>query len=931
MNMPGSTVRALPTCGALRTALLCLLLPAILTLSCSNPFLNYNDADDSASSASSGATTGMLSIQFGGSMLEAQTVTPNPVDPATLTYNILLTRDGFADISVSDIAETTAAVEGIPLGIWNIEVSGLSGVTPVLRTNPGLSVDIAEGANFLTAQLHPLTEGDGGVEITVNWPAGLVSGYDAAQSSFSDTVGGPPQPIDAYTEVVGTQLTFAIPTIASGYYRLTVYLRNNVDAHVATVTEIIHVYDTLVSTASITLGAGDIAQPPSAPTGLVVGYERDASQVLTGITLNWTDTANTEVGFRVFRVLNAGEPTLVSGDLNANTQTYTDTDTGVIEAGDTVSYVVRAFNSFGESADLGAAAGTARALSYDGNGSTAGTVPATGLVYFEGEEVTVLENTGGLANDGYTFGGWNTLADGTGTDHPPNTTFDMPAANLTLHAIWNIESFTLSFDGNGAVAGDVPAPGTYEFGQMVTVPGNTGDLRGPYVENPVITQRFTTWNTAADGTGTDHPAGTTFEMGATNLTLYAQWTTDAGVLGKIGPAGGYVFYDQGGVANGWRWLEAAPEDQSAGMNWSNVGDATIGQINTGLAWGNDNSVRIVNQQAHTGSAAQLSLDYELNGYNDWFLPTIEALIEMNNTLHNNTIGGPWGANYWGTDETGATTALARNMPNNLNQSLIKDGNNLRVRAVRAFSTIEPSYSRVFLENGADSGTALQELRFYEPGINTGTAAERGDLVRAGFGFTGWNTAADGSGASYIVNEALPIMGTDNLVLHARWYNAYAPGDIGPAGGRIFYDKGVVTDGWRFMEAASADTELINRSWGTTANLIGTLAAIGDGLSNTTAIVTNLGDYNTGDYAARLAVDLVFDGYADWFLPSQSELIEMYQRLRVEQDVAGFVNAHYWSSTEDTADNAWTKSFNTGADDSYIKTNALIRVRAARRF
>lgn len=37
--------------------------------------------------------------------------------------------------------------------------------------------------------------------------------------------------------------------------------------------------------------------------------------------------------------------------------------------------------------------------------------------------------------------------------------------------------------------------------------------------------------------------------------------------------------------------------------------------------------------------------------------------------------------------------------------------------------------------------------------------------------------------------------------------AYAIGDTGPAGGIVFYDKGEVTDGWRYLEAAPAEKSL----------------------------------------------------------------------------------------------------------------------------
>ena len=54
-------------------------------------------------------------------------------------------------------------------------------------------------------------------------------------------------------------------------------------------------------------------------------------------------------------------------------------------------------------------------VTYNGNVSTGGSVPTDGNSYQQGATVTVLGNTGALVKTSYTFAGWNTLANGTGT------------------------------------------------------------------------------------------------------------------------------------------------------------------------------------------------------------------------------------------------------------------------------------------------------------------------------------------------------------------------------------------------------------------------------------------------------------------------------------------------------------------------------------
>jgi len=49
-----------------------------------------------------------------------------------------------------------------------------------------------------------------------------------------------------------------------------------------------------------------------------------------------------------------------------------------------------------------------------------------------GDTVTVLDNTGALVKTGYTFSGWNTQANGEGTSFAADSTFSMPASDVTL-------------------------------------------------------------------------------------------------------------------------------------------------------------------------------------------------------------------------------------------------------------------------------------------------------------------------------------------------------------------------------------------------------------------------------------------------------------------------------------------------------------------
>lgn len=95
-------------------------------------------------------------------------------------------------------------------------------------------------------------------------------------------------------------------------------------------------------------------------------------------------------------------------------------------------------------------------ITYDGNTNTSGTAPTdSNIPYIQGSTVTVLGNTGSLAKTGYTFAGWNTESNGTGTSYSQGNTFAINA-NTTLYAKWtaipapSAPTLTQSVGGNQA-------------------------------------------------------------------------------------------------------------------------------------------------------------------------------------------------------------------------------------------------------------------------------------------------------------------------------------------------------------------------------------------------------------------------------------------------------------------------------------------------
>ena len=80
------------------------------------------------------------------------------------------------------------------------------------------------------------------------------------------------------------------------------------------------------------------------------------------------------------------------------------------------------------------------------------------------------------------------------------------------------QTFTVTYDGNGAGSGETTDNTAYATGTTATVKAN-GYTRDDYT--------FTGWNTKADGSGTPYKFGDPITM-TDNVVLYAQWTRNSG-------------------------------------------------------------------------------------------------------------------------------------------------------------------------------------------------------------------------------------------------------------------------------------------------------------------------------------------------------------------------------------------------------------------
>jgi len=246
---------------------------------------------------------------------------------------------------------------------------------------------------------------------------------------------------------------------------------------------------------------------------------------------------------------------------------------------------------------------------------------------------------------------------------------DVPV--LTTLAVTEITETTAKSGGNISSDG----------GATITARGVCWSTR----QTPTISDNKTT-----DGTGTGDfessivglSANTTYYVRAyaTNIagTGYGdEIIFNTGLLIGSNHQGGLVFYNDG-TGHG---LVCAEYDLSAGIVWG-CGGTAIGGTSTAINTGEANTNAIVAGCTEAG-AAKLCYDLSLNGYDDWFLPSIDELALMYTNLYLQDLvyfASDW---YWSSSEDSRFNAWTQGFGSGGQLSEGK-ANTRRVRAVRAF-------------------------------------------------------------------------------------------------------------------------------------------------------------------------------------------------------------------------------------------------------
>lgn len=150
-------------------------------------------------------------------------------------------------------------------------------------------------------------------------------------------------------------------------------------------------------------------------------------------------------------------------------------------------------------------------VSYNANGGAGAPTSQT-----KTHDVTLTLSATTPTRTGYTFSSWNTAINGSGTSYSAGGSYTANAA-VTLYAQWTANTYTISYNANGGIGAPTSQTKTHDVTLTLT---SSTPTRSGYT--------FSSWNTAANGTGTYYASGASYTTNAA-ATLYAQWTINAPV------------------------------------------------------------------------------------------------------------------------------------------------------------------------------------------------------------------------------------------------------------------------------------------------------------------------------------------------------------------------------------------------------------------
>jgi uncharacterized repeat protein (TIGR02543 family) len=482
---------------------------------------------------------------------------------------------------------------------------------------------------------------------------------------------------------------------------------------------------------------------------------------------------------------------------------------------------------------------------------------------------------------GYTFTSWNTKANGSGTKFKATTAV---TADITVYAQWTTNTYTVTFNENG---GDTEAD---PITKSATHGGNVGTLPTEPTRADYI---FTSWNTEANGSGTEFTAATAVTA---NLTVYAQWTSSDATLSDLSLSSGTLVPTFASATTSYT--------ASVANNISATTSYTASVAN------NITSITVTPTATDTNATITVNTTPVASG-------SVSGAISLN--VGENTITIVVTAEDGTTTKTYTVTVTRETEPITAIGAItgkVREGDVLTAGALtpadatadyqwQICATVDGTYTNITEATSTTYTPVVGDVTKFIKVVATGTGGYSGTVTSAAtveVVAEGTCVAGDSYGGG-IVAYRLQFGDPD--------YDSSVQHGLIAAIDDQSTEEGII---WAIEDYQNTEVE-------------GTLLTIGSGSANTDKIIAQNGVGIT--YAAGLARAHDGGDYTDWFLPSKDELNKLYIN---KVEIGGFPYAgNYWSSSEYNATNAWSQNFYYGYQHhGNLKTSTFL-VRAVRAF
>lgn len=384
-------------------------------------------------------------------------------------------------------------------------------------------------------------------------------------------------------------------------------------------------------------------------------------------------------------------------------------------------------------------------ISYNSGGGS-GTTSATSCSY--GKSCTLRNNA--FTKTGYTFIGWTDTENGTNVVYKNGDTILLynKTSNMTLYALWEITTYTVSYDANYGTG--EPSDQTKTYGETLTL-SSVKPTREKYA--------FVEWNTNADGTGTSYQPGDSYSTEQV-LTLYAQWEL-----------GGYtISYNANGGSG-------APDDQTKTHDVTLTLSSTVPTLtgHTFQSW----NTKVDGSGTIYSAGGSYTANESATLYAQWEPDTYQVCFNANGGS-----GAPGcQTKAYGVTLTLSSTKPTRNGYNFLGWSTSSGATSATYASGASYTTnagatlyavwdVVQQYTIKYNANGG-SGSMSNTVCQY----NGSCTISSNGFTKNGYTFLGWTTNSNGTDDGYnwtgfsgtwVYENGQYGISSNTLTLYARW-------------------------------------------------------------------------------------------------------------------------------------------------------------------